>query len=141
MKRCYRCQELKPASDYNRSAKTDDGLHSYCRDCQKAHYESNKPRHRRNVRRVTVERLKRDRIVIAEALSGGCVDCGFSDIRALDFDHVRGEKVANVGALVRLGRPIEVIVAEIAKCEVRCRNCHAIVTSQRRARDWHDDYL
>ena len=61
----------------------------------------------------------------------GCVDCGYNEHPdALEFDHVRGEKVANVANLVNRGMPA--ILEEIAKCEVRCANCHAIITAERR---------
>lgn len=33
------------------------------------------------------------------------------------------------------------ILEEIAKCEVRCRNCHARVSSERRKRDWRSDLM
>ena len=73
--------------------------------------------------------------------SEGCKDCGNSDIRVLEFDHVRGTKVASVGSMVRRGRALAAIRAEIAKCEVRCRNCHAIATITRNGSSWHDAYL
>lgn len=61
----------------------------------------------------------------------GCVDCGYCDSPvALDFDHVTGKKVANVSSLVRRARAQ--VDAEIAKCEVRCANCHRIKTAERR---------
>lgn len=58
-----------------------------------------------------------------------CVDCGIGDLRVLDFDHRPGTaKWSEVMRLVRDGHSIATIAAEIAKCDVRCRNCHAIVT-------------
>ncbi len=38
--------------------------------------------------------------------------------------------------LVRNGFSIRVIVAEIEKCDVRCRNCHAIATYKRMGTNW-----
>jgi hypothetical protein len=52
-----------------------------------------------------------------------CVDCGCGDVRCLQFDHVRGEKCFNVSIATLKW---EKIMAEIAKCEVRCANCHKI---------------
>ena len=57
-----------------------------------------------------------------------CTDCGLTDPRILEFDHVRGEKTANVADLSRRGYGIKAIEDEIAKCEVRCANCHRIKT-------------
>lgn len=59
-----------------------------------------------------------------EALAGGCIDCGEVDPIVLHFDHVRGKKLGNVTTMAHAQRPLEVLRAEIAKCEVRCANCH-----------------
>ena len=59
----------------------------------------------------------------------GCIDCGFrSHPAALDFDHVTGEKLI----LVSFCKSRAQADAEIAKCEVRCANCHRIKTWERR---------
>lgn len=63
--------------------------------------------------------------------SHSCVDCGNTDVRVLEFDHVRGSKEANITRLLGSAAPWEIIEAEIAKCEVRCTNCHRIKTSGR----------
>lgn len=60
----------------------------------------------------------------------GCVDCGYNaHPAALQFDHVRGVKVAAVARLVHSAWPT--ILEEIAKCDVRCANCHAVATARR----------
>lgn len=141
MKRCSRCQTEKPVGELNRSPRNKDGRHSYCRACQKAHYRDNAVRHKANVRRISKARRKQALDAIMIQFSKGCVDCGCMEIRVLEFDHVRGVKVASVGSMVRRGRSLAMIQAEIAKCEVRCRNCHAIVTIERRGASWHDAYL
>lgn len=60
-----------------------------------------------------------------------CVDCGESDAIVLTFDHVRGEKRANVADMIVSGFSVDAIAAEIAKCEVTCFNCHAIRSQKR----------
>ncbi|ROR67261.1 hypothetical protein [Agrococcus jenensis] len=141
MKRCARCLAERPIEDFNRSPKNKDGRHSYCRACQKAHYRANAVRHKANVRRTSKARRQQALDAIMVRFSAGCVDCGSSDIRVLEFDHVRGTKVASVSSMVRRGRALSIIQAEIAKCDVRCRNCHAIVTIKRRGSSWHDAYM
>ena len=96
-------------------------------------------RHQRNVRRTERVRRAKYREYIVPLLAEGCVDCGNTDIRVLEFDHVRGVKVDNVTSMLK-DASFERIQAELAKCEVRCRNCHVIVTYQRRGGSWHDSY-
>lgn len=62
-----------------------------------------------------------------------CVDCGENDPIVLEFDHVRGVKTSEVYNLaVKRGWAWKRVLTEIAKCEVRCANCHRRVTHQRR---------
>ena len=60
-----------------------------------------------------------------------CVDCGISDWRVLEFDHVTDDKVAGVLAMVNRGSTWEKILEEISKCEIRCKNCHSLKTAER----------
>jgi hypothetical protein len=140
MKRCPRCALVRESGAFNRSTRSVDGLQSYCRDCQKAHYSDNNVRHRANAKRTRLRRRAEVRELVFESLKNGCVDCGLKDIRVLDFDHVRGTKRASVSDLVRVGAGIDRILDEIAKCDVRCRNCHALATMYRLGRTWHDRF-
>lgn len=61
-----------------------------------------------------------------------CTDCGISyPYVVMQFDHVRGDKVANVSRLVARLAAWHRIEAEIAKCELVCANCHALRTHRR----------
>lgn len=73
------------------------------------------------------------RFVADIKLSSGCVDCGFkASPHALQFDHLpQHEKKFNIGAAIR-SKSKQSVLDEIAKCEVRCANCHAIKTALRR---------
>jgi hypothetical protein len=80
-------------------------------------------RHRR-IREINI------RLVHAYLTDKRCEFCGFSDIRALQFDHVRGVKRNSVSALANIGASWASILIEIAKCRVLCANCHAIRTAE-----------
>lgn len=59
-----------------------------------------------------------------------CIDCGMSDIRYLDHDHVRGIKKFGVSRMVRSStHSWEAVKKEIEKCDIRCANCHRIKTA------------
>ena len=59
------------------------------------------------------------------------MDCGgrFPAV-CMEFDHVRGEKLFSVG--IRVSYKMETVLAEIAKCDLVCANCHKIRTHERR---------
>lgn len=87
----------------------------------------------RNSARLYAE--DRKRVLFNTALAdsykvGGCVDCGNKNLTVLQFDHVRGAKVKAIANMVH--NSVASMLEEIAKCEVRCANCHVIVTSERR---------
>lgn len=48
----------------------------------------------------------------------------------MDFDHL-GDKFKNVSAMIQEGFGIKKILAEAAKCEVVCANCHRLRTWSR----------
>ena len=51
----------------------------------------------------------------------------------MDLDHVRGEKLFELGSTRgRQSKSIIAMEAEIAKCDVVCSNCHRERTHQRR---------
>lgn len=58
----------------------------------------------------------------------GCKDCGYKKHHsALDFDHVKDNKVFNVC----FAKSITQAIKEIKKCEVVCSNCHRVRTYNR----------
>jgi hypothetical protein len=83
--------------------------------------------------RARASRAERKRIV-NEAKSKPCMDCGHSfPPECMDFDHRPGEvKIGCVGTLRAWTAPIEMIIEEIAKCDLVCSNCHRIRTTKRR---------
>lgn len=56
-----------------------------------------------------------------------CMNCGFSDARALHFHHLDpNAKETTVSRLVHGGASVTRIRREMEKCVVLCANCHAI---------------
>jgi len=147
MKTCTICKGAFPLTSFNKRKRSPDGLQDVCRECNRAsarrYYAANREKHLR----VVMERTKVARRVaqdhIGEYLaSHPCVDCGELDIRVLDFDHRPGvNKSADVMRLVRFGHSLRKVAAEIEKCDVRCRNCHARVTYERAGNSWRQRWF
>jgi hypothetical protein len=93
------------------------------------HYLQNKQEYLRRKR----ERDARIRDLAETAKARPCADCGIQYAPwKMDFDHVSGSKVMGVANLVRLKVAVRTLLAEIAKCEVVCANCHRNRTYLRR---------
>lgn len=127
-KRCTQCGESKRHAEFHRNRANRDGLQSRCRLCN---IETAKRFHAENldhcrtrigkwIRKVDGFNKRR---VLEYLLVHPCVDCGEADPVVLEFDHRRG-KVHGVGELLHQHVRWEVVAAEIARCEVRCANCH-----------------
>lgn len=53
-----------------------------------------------------------------------CLDCrGVFHTASMDFDHVRGTKLATVSQM--MGCRLQAVLEEIQKCDLVCANCHA----------------
>jgi len=101
--------------------------------CAKRYYETNKERLIAESKARNILIRKRNRKYIYEVkIKSHCIDCGETNPVVLDFDHVRGEKVGDLSNMVNQSYGIKALSKEIEKCEVRCSNCHRIVTHKRR---------
>lgn len=110
VKKCKKCGKYKNVAEFGWANKKRGWKQSHCRECQK----NKTKRYYKNGIEPINSYLK----------SHPCVDCGEDDYRVLEFDHVRGEKMFNIGNA--WNKSWEEIQVEIEKCEVRCKNCHAI---------------
>lgn len=128
MKICPRCKEKKELAAFFK--KKDRRAGSYCKPCQLAyvreHYRRTKGAY--NSRRYALAEIYKERnrrIVYDHLAKNPCVDCAESDVAVLDFDHVdRQTKLASVSRMINDCVSVRKLRAEIAKCEVRCANCH-----------------
>jgi hypothetical protein len=123
---CSACKRKRKLKHFNYSNRKAGRLQAYCRPCQnkqsRQHYRDNPEQYKARNRAAK----KRNRLVMkAHFQSHPCVDCGMSDIRVLDFDHRRNKKF-NVCEQAHNGIAVKRLKEEIDKCDVRCRNCHAI---------------
>ena len=107
MKKICTCckQERDAESDFNWRDKERSIRHVRCKYCQsqvsKQHYKNNKQSYFKRVRTREVLIIEDNQKRLADYLRcHPCVDCGQTDIRVLEFDHVRGKKLNSIARMV-----------------------------------------
>lgn len=135
MKKCNKCSETKSLNEFHKNSAKPDGVQSACKRCRKkenaVYYTNTVEQHYESRTRFRKKTLNSNReLVMGYLLTHPCVDCGTDDWRVLQFDHVGDNKLFNIAEQMQSASS-EKMLAEIAKCEVRCANCHQIVTSER----------
>jgi hypothetical protein len=125
---CGVCGRDLPLGEFSIKAGTRRA--SKCKACQRAYSRE----HYRNNRALYLARVRlRHQMMLAENMAlvieyfrtHPCVDCGEKNPVQLLFDHVRGVKSRNLAQMIRDGVSWRRVEEEIAKCDVRCFNCHA----------------
>jgi hypothetical protein len=149
LRACKDCGESKLPDEFRRSKK---GL--TCKTCRKAATAvrtkrwsiNNRDRKNATVRAYRARKYAKDgrwrsagakakatEEWMAEIKSAPCADCGNRfEACCMDFDHVKGKKLYNVGAMFAHHYSESLIRSELDKCELVCSNCHRIRTRDRR---------
>ena len=131
--RCNICGISKRADEFYAQRGRASGVQGRCKPCSKAERAIDKMRNAEHTRAYQRARYRDLKARLRDYLTTHpCVDCGESDPIVLEFDHVRGVKNRDVTTMVRDGCSWNTILQEIAKCEIRCANCHRKVTARRR---------
>lgn len=126
---------MKPLDQFPPVRRSEpEKLQYWCRDCFSEANKRNywKSPERERARALLLKTRKREenrRRAIEFLLAHPCVGCGEKDIVVLQFDHLRDKKF-NVSTMIANGSSWKRIEAEIAKCVVRCANCHRLKTAK-----------
>src|SRR6267378_5968581 len=135
MRACTKCGEAKPLDAFPPVRRGEAKLQSWCRDCFAAYgreyYRKNRDAQKaRLLRNLKARRADNQRRMIEYLQAHPCVDCGETDIVVLQFDHL-ADKERDVASMLAGSWTWPAIEKEIAKCEVRCANCHRLQTALR----------
>lgn len=130
---CYNCKAEKPITDFAFKNKVKETLQSTCKECKKSYnkiwYQKNTELHKQNAlknkQRYSLENLE---YILSFLKEHPCVDCGEKDPIVLDFDHLCDKKY-NISEMIH-SHPPSSLLKEIAKCEIRCSNCHRKKTAK-----------
>jgi hypothetical protein len=132
---CCTCGVDKPLSEFALKNRERGARATKCRSCQAAysreHYRRNKPAYLE--RTATQRKFNREECrqqVYNYLIGHPCVDCGESDPIVLEFDHRDPSKKR--ASISRLMSHVTwaALQREIARCDVRCANCHRRRTAE-----------
>lgn len=133
-RRCARCGIEKPIDEFGFKYRERGIRQSWCKPCyveyKRLWYLENRDEHLAHVKEMrAISSQENQRRMWQYLASHPCVDCGERDPVVLQFDHLR-DKRCDISGMARGGFIWETISAEIAKCEVRCANCHTVKTAK-----------
>lgn len=139
-KKCTKCNIEKEVDEYYKEKRANDGYRSECKKCTSLRsynrYHSNEIIRQQKLASAKeyhrAQRTEYQKKILSILKTSGCIDCGESNPIVLDFDHVKGIKLGGISRMALDHKPWHVIEQEIAKCEVRCANCHRIKTAKER---------
>jgi hypothetical protein len=125
MKTCSKCKTEKSLELFHRSSRSVDGRNNWCKACF-AEYERERYHNgdkERKTRNKQATRKRAQDYLWSVLTTNSCVDCGNSDPEVLEFDHRDDvDKSYDVGDMAWYA--VSAIKREIAKCDIRCANCH-----------------
>jgi hypothetical protein len=131
VKRCARCGQTKPHSEFHRSNR-GDGFQVWCKACRKIYDRQYCQRYKGRWQRQKNEFKRQKRQWLRDMKTDKpCADCGriFAP-EAMEWDHRPGTvKLFEISLMA--GRSRKLILEEIAKCDLVCANDHAIRTRAR----------
>jgi hypothetical protein len=138
-KTCTKCNQTKALRAFYKDKRQSSGFRPDCKVCfkeqQKLKYDTDPEFRKRRLAQTEKTtrgfRLEQQKKVLSLLKKSGCVDCPEKDPIVLDFDHMR-DKVMGISLMLRNHYQWEEIESEIAKCEVRCSNCHRRKTARER---------
>lgn len=142
-KLCSQCLIYRDKSLFSFKIKSRGSLQSKCKICialNDKEYSKKRTYEGANVRRL--RSVYNNRMKIYEyLLEHPCIDCGNTDWRVLQFDHIDDSKEFSITQKMTLSW--EKMKLEIDKCNVRCANCHSLRTQERKNswRMWWNDKI
>ena len=130
MIRCRLCSEDKLETEFSFKNKPKATRHTLCKSCNRTycagHYQENAEKYKKRAVANSIARREPMHLKLFVYLSQHpCVDCDETDPIVLELDHRESaEKLHNLSRMWYNGYSWKKIEQEIAKCDVRCANCH-----------------
>ena len=111
MKQCTKCKEEKPLVKFYKNKEKKFNRSSWCKLCDRERHRT-----REQAAKDWLNSIKEEQ---------GCVKCGVSDGRVLEFHH-RKPAMGDRCVSMLLSYSKKVVREEMTKCDILCVNCHRL---------------
>lgn len=123
-KYCPACNVIKSSSSFYKASGRYDGLRAWCKSCQSTKNKIGKY-YSSEWAKIRFQDFSN---FIADIKDVPCMDCGVKyPPVCMDFDH-RDPTLKTFNIATGATRRRELVIQEIAKCDIVCANCHRIRT-------------
>lgn len=136
-KKCSRCGEIKPISEFHKNCSRKDGFAAYCKSCTSKIYPFYKKSYRdkktdayineyknhRERKLNDVKKYQASRLELLWSLKTPCVKCGEERKYSIDFHHIDPTTKTITLSSPSVGKAK--ILDEVKKCICLCKNCHS----------------
>lgn len=133
---CTKCNIVQPIENLPWKNQLPGKRHAVCKTCtaerSKRLYQEDKTGQPERVGLNNQRYWQIAREFIVDYFSThSCTECGEMDYRVLEFHHL-GEREGEVSRLIGRGASLDALIAEIARCQVLCENCHGRLPAEKR---------
>lgn len=129
MKACTKCHESKSFESFARNKRKKDGYQDWCKLCKNGHHKTYYGDNKDRFVAYADKRIKDSVAWMHELKSNPCTVCGdtFHPV-AMHFHH--RDPTIKLGEVATMVRSVsrQKALEEIAKCDLVCANCHAVIT-------------
>lgn len=132
--KCTGCDNDKSEKEFDWLRKKDG--QPKCKACRSKYFKAYYKKNRAKYKKHATDRKEANRSKLMDYLCDKvCIDCKLNDPVVFHFDHIDPKKKSHNVAEMINGFCWESILKEIAKCQVRCSNCHIRRTAK--AFNWY----
>lgn len=131
-RRCIECLKTKPADDFRWINIALGYRAPRCKPCDAIFRSYTYPDRKADIIASNKRQYEKLRLLLDSLKTDPCCDCGKNfPVEAMDFDHIDPTtKIDKISAMIYKGSE-PLLLAEVAKCELVCANCHRIRTRKR----------
>jgi hypothetical protein len=136
VKKCIHCFEVKSLDEFIKDKRRPDGRGSICKPCRRVECARDYRKRKASIRASNVDYIERMAVEKRQLMvdwyrANPCSDCGETDIRVLQADHIDPtQKKYNIAFLLSRGFGVAALVEELEKCRSLCANCHMRHTAE-----------